>query len=39
MMTQRLRVPNRKYFNDDYVMFTSQEMLTDPMTVDEAFII
>ena len=38
MMAQRLRVPNRKYFNGDYVTFTTQEMLTDPMTVDEALL-
>ena len=38
MMVQRLRVRNRKYFNDDYVTFTTQEMLTNPMTVDEALL-
>ena len=38
MKAQRLRVPNRKYFNDDYVTFTTQEMLTDPMTVNEVLL-
>ena len=38
MMAQRLRVPNRKYFNDDYVTFITQEMLTVPMKIDEALL-